>query len=133
MIPPDGVFDTARYGFRPFPVIPVDYVERKHAATRTAEKLTSTTLPARAQGTPAYPLRINGGWYQLPGNTGCYGADRVGPLPVPGTPVLGEIDAGCTGPAVKHAYSKAGIYRATLTVTDSKGLNGTDVVRITVQ
>jgi PKD repeat protein len=43
----------------------------------------------------------------------------------------GTVDA--QGAAVQHAYSKAGIYRATLTVTDSKGVKGTDVVRITVQ
>ena len=30
VIPPGGSFDTARYGDRPFPVVPVDYADRKH-------------------------------------------------------------------------------------------------------
>ncbi|HVF21383.1 MAG TPA: PKD domain-containing protein [Mycobacteriales bacterium] len=39
VIPPDELYDTARYGDRPFPVVPVEYVEREHAATNEAELL----------------------------------------------------------------------------------------------
>jgi immune inhibitor A len=39
VIPPAGGFDTARYGDRPFPVVPVDYSERSHAAESSAGKL----------------------------------------------------------------------------------------------
>src|SRR3954451_4102311 len=39
VIPPSGGFETARYGDRPFPVVPVDYRDRKHAAASTAAKL----------------------------------------------------------------------------------------------
>jgi immune inhibitor A len=39
VIPPKGGFDTARYGDRPFPVVPVDYFERKHGATSSSGKL----------------------------------------------------------------------------------------------
>ncbi|HEX4743071.1 MAG TPA: PKD domain-containing protein [Candidatus Limnocylindria bacterium] len=39
VIPEGEQFDTARYGFRPFPVVPVDYQDRKHAAARTGDRL----------------------------------------------------------------------------------------------
>ena len=39
VIPPDEIFDTARYGDRPFPVVPVDYFERTHTAEHTGELL----------------------------------------------------------------------------------------------
>jgi M6 family metalloprotease-like protein len=39
VIPPTGGYETARYGDRPFPVVPVDYRDRKHAAASTAAKL----------------------------------------------------------------------------------------------
>ena len=39
MIPPKATFDTARYGDRPFPVVPVDYLDRKHDTTHTGDKL----------------------------------------------------------------------------------------------
>jgi M6 family metalloprotease-like protein len=39
VIPPTGGFETARYGDRPFPVVPVDFRDRKHAAASTATKL----------------------------------------------------------------------------------------------
>ena len=42
MIPPGGGFETARYGDRPFPVVPVDYSDRAHdVAASTASKLAS--------------------------------------------------------------------------------------------
>jgi hypothetical protein len=39
VIPPSENFDTARYGFRPFPVVPVDYFERKHEEAHTGDRL----------------------------------------------------------------------------------------------
>ena len=39
VIPPNKTFDTARYGDRPFPVVPVDYFDRKHAAEHSGQKL----------------------------------------------------------------------------------------------
>ncbi len=39
VIPPTGGYETARYGDRPFPVVPVDYRDRKRAAASTATKL----------------------------------------------------------------------------------------------
>jgi M6 family metalloprotease-like protein len=40
VIPPSGGFETARYGDRPFPVVPVDYADFTH--TRSSAKLDST-------------------------------------------------------------------------------------------
>jgi M6 family metalloprotease-like protein len=40
VIPPGGGFETARYGDRPFPVVPVDYADFTH--TRSSAKLDST-------------------------------------------------------------------------------------------
>ena len=39
VIPSDKSFNTARYGDRPFPVVPVDWADRKHAANHTGELL----------------------------------------------------------------------------------------------
>jgi M6 family metalloprotease-like protein len=39
VIPPDENYDTARYGDRPFAVVPVDYFERKHESTHTGDRL----------------------------------------------------------------------------------------------
>ncbi|MEK6274919.1 MAG: PKD domain-containing protein [Actinomycetota bacterium] len=39
VIPPKETFDTARYGDRPFPVVPVDWFERKHESTHTGDRL----------------------------------------------------------------------------------------------
>ncbi|MBA3380548.1 MAG: immune inhibitor A [Actinobacteria bacterium] len=41
VIPPKSTYDTARYGFRPFPVVPVDYRDRKHDTSRSAQRLLS--------------------------------------------------------------------------------------------
>ena len=41
VIPPSETFDTARYGDRPFPVVPVDYADFKHEADHPASKLDS--------------------------------------------------------------------------------------------
>jgi immune inhibitor A len=39
VIPPKETFDTARYGDRPFPVVPVDWFDRKHASANTGSRL----------------------------------------------------------------------------------------------
>ena len=49
VIPPDGGYETARYGDRPFPVVPVDYADRSHAdgssASKLAAKINDPELP----------------------------------------------------------------------------------------
>lgn len=39
VIPPDGTYDTARYGDRPFPVVPVDFADKFHRTENTGTKL----------------------------------------------------------------------------------------------
>ncbi len=39
VIPPTGGYESARYGDRPFPVVPVDYFDRKHDSAHTGETL----------------------------------------------------------------------------------------------
>ncbi|HEV2890650.1 MAG TPA: PKD domain-containing protein [Frankiaceae bacterium] len=39
VIPPDDIYNTARYGDRPFPVVPVDYVDRKHTGEHSGDLL----------------------------------------------------------------------------------------------
>jgi M6 family metalloprotease-like protein len=39
VIPPATTYDTARYGDRPFPVVPVDFSDRSHDASHTGEAL----------------------------------------------------------------------------------------------
>ncbi|MBT8137576.1 MAG: immune inhibitor A [Gammaproteobacteria bacterium] len=39
VIPPDDSYNTARFGFRPFVVVPVDYRDRKHEAHHTGQAL----------------------------------------------------------------------------------------------
>jgi immune inhibitor A len=166
VIPEAAQFDTARYGLRPFPVVPVDYQDRKHAAGRTGDRLAAVinspdvagstfnlyqemsygqlfpqgTVPSSGIGqagwgdtsewrfttarppTPALctgqthaaqlgsaglPHRVNDGWYQLPGDTNYYGADR---LTFAAAVALGGawIDNAC-GPIGKAVYDAAHI------------------------
>lgn len=39
VIPPNGAYDTARYGDRPFPVVPVQYRDRAYQETNSGEEL----------------------------------------------------------------------------------------------
>ena len=39
VIPPSGGYETARYGDRPFPVVPVDFSDRGHGETSSAARL----------------------------------------------------------------------------------------------
>jgi hypothetical protein len=50
VIPPSGGYETARYGDRPFPVVPVDYADFKHAAASTAAKLDSANNDPKNPG-----------------------------------------------------------------------------------
>ena len=178
VIPPDETYDTARYGFRPFPVVPVDFFDRSHEDGHAAEKLESVInspdiegstfnlyqemsygqlfpnadVPSAGivnaswavdwnspryqesgfafseltpqgacygltysalTGSPVYESRINDGWYQLPGDTAYYGADRyTGAGSLAGAQIgLGaifQIDDAC-GPTGKAVYDAAHI------------------------
>ena len=48
VIPPGGGYETARYGDRPFPVVPVDYFDRAHDAGHSARERSTarSTTPA---------------------------------------------------------------------------------------
>ncbi|MEA2460292.1 MAG: hypothetical protein QOH90_469 [Actinomycetota bacterium] len=50
VIPPDQAYDTARYGDRPFPVVPVDYFDRKHDAAHSGEILAKTINSPKKEG-----------------------------------------------------------------------------------
>jgi immune inhibitor A len=39
VIPPTGGFETARYGDKPFPMVPVDYTDRKHETRHSGDAL----------------------------------------------------------------------------------------------
>ena len=52
VIPPTGGFETARYGDRPFPVVPVDYSRpraRRRVDRERSSRARSTTRPTRAR------------------------------------------------------------------------------------
>ena len=52
VIPPSEIYDTARYGDRPFPVVPVQYTDRAYQATHSGELArgaSSTTRPTTAR------------------------------------------------------------------------------------
>lgn len=72
---------------------------------------TGTTLGTveASAGTPAYPNRIEDGWYQLPGTQGYYGSDNTGHglvTALAGAPTL--VDGAC-GPPGKIAYDAASL------------------------
>ena len=170
VIPPKETYDTARYGYRPFPVVPVDYRDRKHDPSRSADRLLNVinsrdvagstfnlfqemsfgqlfphgTVPSAAvaaadfdvdwksshrqqrgfafstpfpggacygattgptAGTPVYNERIRNGYYQLPGDTAYYGADKTSVANVL-VPNSAFIDSAC-GPIGKAVYDAA--------------------------
>ena len=49
VIPPSGGFETARYGDKPFPIVPVDYTDRKHETRHNGDAL------ARKVNSPSVP------------------------------------------------------------------------------
>ncbi|MFN2626288.1 MAG: immune inhibitor A domain-containing protein, partial [Mycobacteriales bacterium] len=50
VIPPDGFYDTARYGDRPFPVVPIDYTDRKHRPENAAAKVSRVINDPKYKG-----------------------------------------------------------------------------------
>lgn len=71
---------------------------------------TGTTLAA-SKGTPVYPNRVEGGWYNLPGTQGYYGSDKYGSniaASAAGQAAVGGIDDGC-GPTAKIIYDAASL------------------------
>lgn len=169
VIPPSAKYDTARYGDRPFPVVPVDYRDRQHQPSNSGDELsdvinspdvpgstfnlfqeislgqlfphgtvpsaglpdtpytpedeidfttlapngtcTGVTTGSSLAGTPLQPHRIQDGFYQLPGDTAYYGADRFGSAvagAVAGVGALMDIDSAC-GPTGKLVYDSAAI------------------------
>jgi M6 family metalloprotease-like protein len=50
VIPQDKRFNTARYGDRPFPVVPVDFFDRKHEAEHSGERLASVINSPDVEG-----------------------------------------------------------------------------------
>jgi immune inhibitor A len=181
VIPPKETYNTARYGFRPFPVVPVDYRDRKHDPSRSADRLLSAinsrdvpgstfnlfqemsfgqlvphgTVPSAAvaaadfdvewksphrqasgfafstpfpggacygattgpvAGTPLYNERIRNGYYQLPGDTAYYGADKTSVANVL-VPNSAFIDSAC-GPIGKAVYDAAVIADPDLDYSD---------------
>jgi immune inhibitor A len=50
VIPPDASFDTAQYGDKPFPVVPVDYFDRKHEDLHTSDRLSKIINSQSVEG-----------------------------------------------------------------------------------
>lgn len=50
VIPQDEGYDTARYGDRPFPVVPVDYLERKHQDSNSGHELSEAINASSKDG-----------------------------------------------------------------------------------
>jgi M6 family metalloprotease-like protein len=50
VIPPDQAYNTARYGDRPFPVVPVDYFDRKHEAAHSGQVLAKVINSPKKKG-----------------------------------------------------------------------------------
>lgn len=50
VIPPNGAYDTARYGDRPFPVVAVDYADRAHRTENNGTKIARTINDPKYKG-----------------------------------------------------------------------------------
>ena len=50
VIPPSAKYDTARYGDRPFPVVPVDYRDRKHQDSNSGDELSDVINSPEVEG-----------------------------------------------------------------------------------
>jgi immune inhibitor A len=50
VIPPAGDFETARYGDKPFVMVPVDFTDRKHDAVHTGDALSNKVNSAAVEG-----------------------------------------------------------------------------------
>ncbi|GAA1125104.1 PKD domain-containing protein [Nocardioides aquiterrae] len=111
VIPPSGTYDTARYGDRPFPVVPVEYRDRAYQTGHTGDSLESVindpakpgstfnlyqemslgqlfpegTVPSAGIATKDFTYGPGFDFTQVePGQT-CAGATQTGPVPAPGT------------------------------------------------
>ena len=56
VIPPSGGYETARYGDRPFPVVPVDFSDRAHGAGSSAGRLATKINDPDDPGLHVQPL-----------------------------------------------------------------------------
>ncbi len=84
--------------------------KHKFSTLQPSGTCTGTTLAAVAS-TPAYPNRIENGWYTLPGTQGYYGADKTGHGllgALTGLGLLFNIDDAC-GPTGKIVYDAASL------------------------
>lgn len=50
VIPPNEIYDTARYGDRPFPVVPVDYFDRQHTPEHSGQRLANIINSRKVKG-----------------------------------------------------------------------------------
>lgn len=50
VIPPSDRYDTARYGDRPFPVVPVDFLDRSHQETNSGDELADVINSPNVEG-----------------------------------------------------------------------------------
>lgn len=50
VIPQSATYDTARYGDRPFPVVPVDFFDRKHEGSHTGDRLAAVINSPDVEG-----------------------------------------------------------------------------------
>src|ERR671922_532698 len=90
VIPPTGGFDTARYGDKPFPIVPVDYTDRKHETRHNGDAL------ARKVNSP-----------NVPGSTfNLYQEMSYGQLYPFGSVPSSGIDSAC-GDTAKSVYDAA--------------------------
>ncbi|MDO9495646.1 MAG: PKD domain-containing protein, partial [Nocardioides sp.] len=111
VIPPSEAYDTARYGDRPFPVVPVQYRDRAYQAGHDGDSLESVindpakpgstynlfqemslgqlfpegTVPSAGIATAGFTYGPGFEFTQIqPGQT-CGGVTQTGPVPAPGT------------------------------------------------
>ncbi len=118
VIPPNEIYETARYGDRPFPVVPVQYTDRAYQASNSGEELEKVindpalpgstfnlfqemslgqlfpegTVPSAGRATADFPAGISDGFTGVePGQT-CTGGVTFADSPVPaeGTPLYPE-------------------------------------------
>ncbi len=56
VIPPTGGFETARYGDKPFPIVPVDYTDRSHETRHSGDALARKVNSPGCPGLDVQPL-----------------------------------------------------------------------------
>ena len=112
VIPPDGTFDSARYGDRPFPVVPVEYRDRAYQASHNGGSLESVindpdnpgstfnlyqemslgqlfphgTVPSAGIATADFSSYAPGfDFTPIEAGQSCHGLTQTGGVPAPGT------------------------------------------------